>query len=400
MAPETFAPISLGTADRPAPPGSSVPRTAAISDPDERRSSRSRPAPRSAPTQDRPAPAPRSVEETDPLGGLPPALEPEAANTTAAPAPEAALAAADGLGGLPPALEPEGAVPAAVAATAPVVAAAPAAAASPAPTPPQLPSAADVVDAPQPLPRFAAAPAAAESTRVPPVEFTPAPAERKAPTWGDVVAAAGTLPPLEGEPTQTTSMAAATRDPGAATTSHLTGASDLAARDRLAPGNGPACDYDDRHRRVIDFRLPGLDGRTLRLSDIDADLILLDFWGTWCQPCLKSIPHMVDLRSRTPGKTLQIVGIACESEAPDVSARKVKAKADALRINYPLMLSRNDGSCPVQEALHVQALPTLILLDRQGRILWRGEGATPATLARLDHMIASATNTSASRVTR
>jgi hypothetical protein len=40
--------------------------------------------------------------------------------------------------------------------------------------------------------------------------------------------------------------------------------------------------------------------------------------------------------------------------------------------------------------LHIQAFPTLILVDRQGRILWRDQGATPATLARLDQFIAAA----------
>jgi hypothetical protein len=50
-----------------------------------------------------------------------------------------------------------------------------------------------------------------------------------------------------------------------------------------------------------------------------------------------------------------------------------------------------DGSCPLQKALHVQAYPTLILVDRHGRILWQDRGATRLTMMRLDRMISIAT---------
>jgi thiol-disulfide isomerase/thioredoxin len=150
----------------------------------------------------------------------------------------------------------------------------------------------------------------------------------------------------------------------------------------------PACEYDERLRRVIDFTLPGLDGRPLRFRDLDADLVLIDFWGTWCPPCLKSIPHLVEMQERM-GKRLVVVGVACEKEAPGQSAARVAATAQQLKVNYPIALSRNDGSCPLQEALHVGAFPTMILVDRDGRVLWRDQGSTPSTLARLDRVLAS-----------
>ncbi len=151
----------------------------------------------------------------------------------------------------------------------------------------------------------------------------------------------------------------------------------------------PECAYDDRLRRIIDFRLPALDGKPVRFQDLNSDLVLIDFWGTWCPPCVRSIPHLVELQERM-GKRLTIVGIACESDAPEVASPKVAETVRKLKVNYPVLLSRNDGSCPLQEALHIGAFPTLILVDREGRVLWRDQGATPATLARLDRMISSA----------
>jgi thiol-disulfide isomerase/thioredoxin len=153
------------------------------------------------------------------------------------------------------------------------------------------------------------------------------------------------------------------------------------------------CRFDPKLRRIEDFRLPDLKGRPVRFQDFDSDLVLLDFWGTWCQPCIRSVPHMVDLQKRLGGKQLQIVGIACErEETPPAERVAGVAKAvQKLGINYPVLVSSLDGNCPLQKAMQVQAYPTLILLDRQGRILWQDQGATRTTLARLDRMLTQAT---------
>jgi thiol-disulfide isomerase/thioredoxin len=202
---------------------------------------------------------------------------------------------------------------------------------------------------------------------------------RKRPTWGDVSALAE-RPAVESDAPRSRA------DLGAAEDTRV-------ARANAAAGDEPSvpsCEYDERHRRIVDFRLTDPAGKPVRFRDLDADLVLIDFWGTWCGPCLKSIPHLVDLQERM-GKRLLVVGIACEPDAPEKSAARVAAAAEKLKVNYPLLLSRNDGSCPLQEALHVQAFPTMVLVDRDGRVLWRDQGATPATLARLDRFLASAT---------
>jgi thiol-disulfide isomerase/thioredoxin len=160
-----------------------------------------------------------------------------------------------------------------------------------------------------------------------------------------------------------------------------------------APAAAPAgerevyCRYDPRHRRIEDFRLPDPEGKLVRFQDLDADLVLLDFWGTWCQPCVKSVPHLVDLQKRIGDRKLKVVGIACEQGPSQKRGATVAKAASQLGINYTVLVSGTDGECPLQRALHIQAYPTLILVDRQGRILWQDQGATPLTLARLDRML-------------
>lgn len=149
------------------------------------------------------------------------------------------------------------------------------------------------------------------------------------------------------------------------------------------------CRLDAGGRRVVDLQLPGLDGRMMSLSDFDADVIILDFWGSWCRQCEKSIEHHRRLQEEL-GRKVQVIGIACE-KSDNIEARRKVAEAAVRRlgINYPVMVTGMQGSCPVQRALRVQFYPTMIVLDREGNILQFEQGATDATLSRIDRAISA-----------
>ncbi len=151
----------------------------------------------------------------------------------------------------------------------------------------------------------------------------------------------------------------------------------------------PWCKFDAKRLQLVDFELPDLQGKATRFSELGSDLVLLDFWGTWCEPCVESIPHLVELQSRLGADKLTVVGIAYEQGPTRDHAAKVATAARRLGINYPVLVARSDGTCPLQSALHVDVYPTLVLVDRDGKVLWRDKGATPTTLARLDRAIAS-----------
>ena len=177
----------------------------------------------------------------------------------------------------------------------------------------------------------------------------------------------------------------------------------IAERPRAAADVGPieSCRYDGQRRQLLDFSLPGLDGRPVSLSDFDSDFILLDFWGTWCRPCLTSVPHLVELRKQFGARSLAGVGVACE-EGPALGQHAhVADVAKQLGINYTILVSsKDDSASPVQEALHIQAFPTMILIDRSGRVVWRDQGATTTTLARLDRILATSTKAAGSSAVR
>jgi peroxiredoxin len=153
------------------------------------------------------------------------------------------------------------------------------------------------------------------------------------------------------------------------------------------------CRFDSRDRRLVDFRLPTTDGKLVSFHEFKADLIVLDFWGSWCKQCGPSVDHLTELQAKLSNtrKRVQVIGIACENGS-SLNERQASA-ADAVRrlkINYPVLVSSMDGSCPVQKGMQVHFYPTMILLDRDGRVIQRAEGATDATLARMDRAIATA----------
>lgn len=154
---------------------------------------------------------------------------------------------------------------------------------------------------------------------------------------------------------------------------------------------GIFCDFDATNQRIIDFELPDVKGRPVRFGQLPANLSLIVFWGTWCKPCHEIMPHLVELQRRLESDNVQIIGISYEEGPLAERQKKVALAADRYGVNFPLLLGGKGGSeaCPVRKSLGVQVYPTMILVDHNGRILWRDTGSTPATMGRLDRVLAS-----------
>jgi thiol-disulfide isomerase/thioredoxin len=240
----------------------------------------------------------------------------------------------------------------------------------------------------------------------------PSPQLQRRPTWRELSISPNAIP-LD-ESVRRTSVVDQTRDRDVvrlAGNSADTGGSREAdpVRRRIPSVHQPAtesaatgestCEMDAAERRIVDFQLPDLDGRMVSFRDIDADVILIDFWGSWCLQCRKSIAYERALQARLGGKRVQVIGIACEKGATLEERRASAAKAvRSLGINYPVLVSSMDGNCPLQKAFQVQFYPTLVVVDRDGRILHVEQGATDATLGRTDRTIVSALHDADSRV--
>lgn len=140
--------------------------------------------------------------------------------------------------------------------------------------------------------------------------------------------------------------------------------------------------------RLVDFELSDLQSRGVRFSELGGELVLLDFWGTWCGPCLRSIPKLNEIHDRYSGAGLRVVGIAYEQdETAAERLRRVQAIRSQLNMRYTVLLGDESGQCPLSDQMRVGVYPTMVLLDHTGRELWRAEGANPRELQRLEAIL-------------
>lgn len=115
------------------------------------------------------------------------------------------------------------------------------------------------------------------------------------------------------------------------------------------------------------FSRPGFDGKPVDLAAFKGKVLLLDFWASWCAPCVISIPHFRDWQTRWGRRGFQVVGISM-----DDSVAEAKAAATRLKVNYPVVMG--DAKLAIAYG-GILGLPVEMLVGRNGRIvsIWRGE---------------------------
>jgi peroxiredoxin len=101
-----------------------------------------------------------------------------------------------------------------------------------------------------------------------------------------------------------------------------------------------------------------LDGATMALSDLKGKRVILDFWATWCPPCVKEIPHFVRLRNEVSTNDLVLIGISDEERGT------LEAFIKKHKVNYPIG-SAKDAPSPYAD---IQSIPTTYFIDRKGVI--------------------------------
>jgi cytochrome c biogenesis protein CcmG, thiol:disulfide interchange protein DsbE len=119
-------------------------------------------------------------------------------------------------------------------------------------------------------------------------------------------------------------------------------------------------------RVAPDFTRTDLGGRPLTLHSYRGKLVLLNFWATWCGPCLAEIPRFAEWQATYGTAGLQIVGVSMDEDAAPV-----KRAYEKYHLNYPVVM----GDAQLGERFGgVLGLPLTYLIDPHGRIVRRYQG--------------------------
>ena len=119
-----------------------------------------------------------------------------------------------------------------------------------------------------------------------------------------------------------------------------------------------------------DFTLQDLDGTAVRFSDTAGQVRLVDFWATWCKPCIEEIPMFKELHEEYGDRGFTMIAVSYGDESPEL----IRGVVEKFEIPY---LNLVGDDLMAEEFGHILGLPTAFLVDGEGRIVERYLGPKP-----------------------
>jgi cytochrome c biogenesis protein CcmG, thiol:disulfide interchange protein DsbE len=125
------------------------------------------------------------------------------------------------------------------------------------------------------------------------------------------------------------------------------------------------------HRAAPNFSRMDLRHKKIELTSYRGKVVLLNFWATWCGPCLVEVPTFNEWQNKYGSNQFQVIGISMDDAAPPVISTINK-----LKLNYPVLMGDEHLGAAYGGIL---GLPVTFLIDRQGKIRARYQGASDLT---------------------
>ncbi len=124
--------------------------------------------------------------------------------------------------------------------------------------------------------------------------------------------------------------------------------------------------------KIKDFRLKDLDNKAVHYSQLKGEkLTIIDFWATWCKPCSRAIPKLIEIYERYNKQGVQLIGISVDSPR---NLSKVKPFVHSKHITYPILLDINSQ---VMTDFKIKLLPTILFVDSDDEIIYLHQGYRP-----------------------
>ena len=136
-------------------------------------------------------------------------------------------------------------------------------------------------------------------------------------------------------------------------------------KDRIALQKGKA---------VPNFQIKDIKGNSIRLNDFKGKFVLLDFWATWCRPCMAELPFIQKIRADYPATQLALISISA-----DVSYANFEKAVKENNMNWTHIYGENN----IAKEFGIMAYPTILLINKEGKLVFDGRVETKDKLVQL-----------------
>lgn len=107
-----------------------------------------------------------------------------------------------------------------------------------------------------------------------------------------------------------------------------------------------------------------VDGQKVCSTDFQGKILIIDFWATWCPPCLEAVPELINIQNEYAEKGVQVIGISL-----DRSGDALAGYSTSKGMPYPSIFREGQE---LASYYNVTSIPTVLIVDRQGKIVFRG----------------------------
>ncbi len=130
---------------------------------------------------------------------------------------------------------------------------------------------------------------------------------------------------------------------------------------------------------AAEFRLASRAGKPVALSDLKGQVVLVNFWATWCGPCRKEMPLLEQIHKKYGPLGFVMLGVNVEEDT-----RLMDTFLKDVPVSFPILLDPANG---VSKLYSVSAMPSTVIIDRKGRVRFIHQGYVPGDESKYQDMI-------------